>query len=113
MQGTLTFVEDTFVHLESLLHFLTKSRLHFWTPALFALMKLIFVLVEAGLIDNSSRFITELVEVTFAVLDDMFTLVETSLIYTCRGFVCACGALINTCSSPICTCGSLICTCDF
>ena len=140
VQGALVHVEGIFVHLEGLftiwityLHFLSKSRLRFWKPALFALMKAIIVLAESGLIDNYSRLI-ELVEATFAVLDNIFALVETSLIYTCRGFICACGILIYTCSSlicifvshtytcgklifswrsPICTCGSFICTCDF
>ena len=121
MEGTLVLVEGIFVHLEGLftilityLHFLSKSRLRFWKPALFALMKAIIVLAESGLIDNYSRLI-ELVEATFAVLDNIFALVETSLIYTCRGFICACGTLIYTCSSLICTfvshiyiCGKLI-----
>ena len=76
-------------------------------------MKPVSVLVEAGLIDNFGRLIVELEEATFAILDDIFALVETSLIYTCRGFICTCGTLINNFSSPISTCGSLTCTCVF
>ena len=71
-------------------------------------MKPMSVLVETDLIDNCGKLKIELVEDTFAILGDVFALAETSLIYTCRGLICACGALINTYSSPISTSVSLI-----
>lgn len=139
VRGTLAFVEAIFVYLEDLftcwkiyLYFLLKSLLHFWKPALFALMKFMFILVEAGLIKNCGRLIWTCGCHICIFVRHIRTYGKKSY-YTCRGFICACGTFINTWSSlictfvshictcgklicsygsPICTCASLICTCD-
>ena len=115
--GTLAFVEAIFVYLEFTCTFylnlfcifgsqpylhLWSSYLYLWKPALLEIVVDLFELVDA----------------TFAFLFDIFKLMEKkNLIYTCRGFICACRTFINTWSSLICTfvshirtCGNLICS---